>query len=112
MAQYAAKNAWAVATSAVCDSQADLTDRLILWLTTKEFCCFWHAHDAKAVGSAGHCVYVRPMTMYDSWLAIQFGRYSSSGMSVMYWLTGMLGVGKVGRAPWLQYALSTVDAEA
>jgi len=52
------------------------------------------------------------MTAYESWLPAHFARYVNSGTSVIYWLTSMLGLGKTGRAPWLQYALRTVDAEA
>ncbi len=51
-------------------------------------------------------------TAYDICDAAHGGRYENSGISVMYAVTGSVGVGNVGREFWLQYALKTVAADA
>ena len=100
--QYAEKKACADAMSAVCDEHACPTCELIDWLTTSEFWFFWHTQVARLAASGGHSSYVMPMTAYATWLDAHGARYDISGMSVMYRETGMVGVGKVARAIWLQ----------
>lgn len=49
-------------------------------------------------------------TAYDRPLAAHGARYSNSAISVIYTETGLVGVGKVGKSSWLQYAVNTYAA--
>ena len=71
-----------------------------------------HAHVARDGASDGQRLYVKAVTADAKLLPAHGARYCHSGMSVMYADTGNAGAGKVGMAPWLQYALRTVEAEA
>ena len=53
MLQYAAKNSWAEAMSAVWLEHEYLAEELIILLTDREFCCFRQAQDASAATSVG-----------------------------------------------------------